>query len=50
MDSTIVLSGFGPHVRFKTRSDTKATLKVVTQKSVKTVPLAKVTDLSFKAA
>lgn len=48
--SNVVLNGFGPHVRFKTNSDTKGTVKIVTRDSVKTVPLNKVTDLKFKAA
>lgn len=50
--STIVLSGFGPHVRFKTKtSGSGGTVKIVTKDTVKTVPLAtKVTDLSFRAA
>lgn len=50
--STVVLSGFGPHVRFKTKTDTKSTVKVVTRDTVKKVPLAanRVTDLSFKVA
>lgn len=54
--SKIVLNGFGPHVRFKTTSNSipnrdKATVKVVVKDTVKTVHLSdKVTDLSFKAA
>lgn len=48
---TIVLNGFGPHVRFKTTKATdKASVKIVTRDTVRTVPLDKVTDLSFRAA
>lgn len=49
--SKIVLNGFGPHVRFNTKTEGKGTVKIVTRDTIKTVPLAdKVTDLSFKAA
>lgn len=50
--TTVVLNGFGPHVRFKTKTDSKSTVKFVTRDTVKTVPLATkgVTDLSFRAA
>lgn len=52
MTESIVLQGFGPHVRFKTKTDNaNGTVKIVTRDTVKTVPLAsKVTDLRFRAA
>ena len=46
---TIILNGFGPHVRFTTKSDKPGTVKVVTKSAVKTVPLAKITDVNFAA-
>ena len=50
-NGTVILSGFGPHVRFKTKTNEKSSIKVVTRDNVKNVPLAnRVTDLSFKVA
>lgn len=50
--ATAVLNGFGPHVRFTSKSsDNKGQVKIVTaHNQVKTVPLSRVTDLKFKAA
>ena len=47
--ATVVLNGFGPHVRFTSKTDAKASVKVVTKDAVKTVPLMKTTDVSFAA-
>ena len=54
MTASVTLNGFGPHVRFKTKTDalnSKATVKFVTRDTVRSVPLVggKTTDLVFRA-
>lgn len=50
MTHTVVLAGFGPHVRFKTSADARAKVQVITSHDVKTVPLVKNTELNFVSA
>lgn len=50
MTNTVVIRGFGPHVRFKTRG-TDHSVRVVTSNAVKTVPLVTpTTDIKYRAA
>jgi hypothetical protein len=46
--NTVVLNGFGPHVRFRTKSS--GAVQIVTKDSVKTVPLVKRTEVTFTTA
>jgi len=46
--NSVVLTGFGPHVRFKT--STSGSVKVITKSAVKTVPLVKTTEVNFVKA
>ena len=48
MSNTVILTGFGPHVRFKT--NTSGSVKVITKDTVKTVPLVRSTDINFVRA
>lgn len=45
--TAVVLNGFGPHVRFKSKTST-GSVRVVTRDTVKTVPLVGTTDVKFK--
>lgn len=48
--NTVVLNGFGPHVRLTTTSPDAGMVRVVTRTQVRRVPLRKTTDLKFRRA
>lgn len=50
MSNAVVLNGFGPHVRFKSRKTNGGSIRVVTRDTVKTVPLVGTTDVKFKVS